>query len=74
MGADELSTLPICGRGYEARRDRQSRDFSGLEVGTAVKSPDPYISPDQITQETMTSSSSPSHKAPNLIPEREPLL
>ncbi len=51
MGADELSTLPICGRGYEARRDRQSRDFSGLEVGTAVKSPDPYISPDQIIQE-----------------------
>jgi hypothetical protein len=47
MGADEQSTLSRGDRGYEARRDRHSRCLPGVENGTFVKSPDPYVSPDQ---------------------------
>lgn len=45
MGADEQSTLSTWDRGYRARRDRQMSNL--IDVGTFVKSPDPYVFPNQ---------------------------
>ena len=50
MGEDAQRTLPICGKSDVARRDRRSLAGFTLVTGTNVKSPDPYVTPDQIIE------------------------